>query len=217
MRFSIERMLDWLPYILEGLGVIIGLSLICAIIGVIVGVLCAFLKKKKGIGMIISAYIDFFRGTPVFFQLYFFYFGLPGLIPGFPTNKWACAVIVFGLNSGAYLAEVMRAGIEGIDKGQIEAAKALGVSQKDIIKDIILNQAIRSVLPALFNEFIALTKETSVVSVLGVNDMMKRYSFVVAKTYSPIEPLVVIGIGYLCLNKVLSFIGQRLERKLAYD
>lgn len=76
--------------------------------------------------MIISAYIDFFRGTPVFFQLYFFYFGLPGLIPGFPTNKWACAVIVFGLNSGAYLAEVMRAGIEGIDKGQIEACQGIG-------------------------------------------------------------------------------------------
>ncbi len=217
MRFDIDRLVKWAPYILEGLQVIIGLSLICALIGVIVGVLCAFLKKKKGIGLVVSAYIDFFRGTPVFFQLYFFYFGLPALIPGFPTDKWICAVLVFGLNSGAYLAEVMRAGIEGIDKGQIEAAKALGVSQKDIIKDIILNQALRSVLPALFNEFITLTKETSVVSVLGVNDMMKRYSFVVAKTYSPIEPLVVIGIGYLCLNKILSYIGQWLERKLAYD
>jgi len=217
MRFDLDRMMKWTPYILEGLGVIIYLSLICALIGVIVGIVCAFLKKKKGIGVLISAYIDFFRGTPVFFQLYFFYFGLPALFPGFPTNKWIYAFVVFGLNSGAYLSEVMRAGIEGIDKGQIEAAKALGVSQKDIIKDIILNQAIRAVLPAMFNEFIALTKETSVISVVGVNDMMKRYSFVVAKTYSPIEPLVVIGIGYLCLNKVLSYVGKLLERKLAYD
>ena len=99
----------------------------------------------------------------------------------------------------------------------IEAAKALGVSYKDIIKDIILPQAIRSVLPAIFNEFITLTKETSVVSVIGISDMMKRYSFVVAKTYSPMEPLLVIGIAYIVLNKILSFIGSRLERRLAYD
>lgn len=217
MRFDLDRMLQWAPYILQGLGVIIYLSLICAIIGVTIGTLCAFLKKKKGIGWIVSAYIDLFRGTPVFFQLYFFKFGIPGLIPGFQFGLWTCAFMVFGLNSGAYLAEIIRAGIEGIDKGQIEAAKALGVSQTSIIKDIILPQAIRAVLPALFNEFITLTKETSVVSVLGISDMMKRYSFVVAKTYSPIEPLVVIGLGYLVLNKILSFIGKQLERKLAYD
>ena len=126
-------------------------------------------------------------------------------------------MLTFGLNSGAYLSEIIRAGIEGIDKGQIEAAKALGVSYKDIIKDIILPQAIRSVLPAIFNEFITLTKETSVVSVIGISDMMKRYSFVVAKTYSPMEPLLVIGIAYIVLNKILSFIGSRLERRLAYD
>lgn len=93
----------------------------------------------------------------------------------------------------------------------------MGVSYKDIIKDIILPQAIRSVLPAIFNEFITLTKETSVVSVIGISDMMKRYSFVVAKTYSPMEPLLVIGIAYIVLNKILSFIGSRLERRLAYD
>ena len=89
--------------------------------------------------------------------------------------------------------------------------------QKDIIKDIILPQAIRSILPAIINEFIALTKETSVVSVLGINDLMKRYSFVVAKTYSPFEPLLMIMVTYYILNKILSFIGSMIERKLKYD
>lgn len=216
MHFSLDRMLEWTPYILEGLKVIIVLSLVCALIGVVTGTVCAFLKKKKGIGWLISAYIDFFRGTPVFFQLYLFYYGLPALF-GISTEAYPTAVLTFGLNSGAYLSEIIRAGIEGIDKGQIEAAKALGVSYKNIIKDIILPQAIRSVLPAIFNEFITLTKETSVVSVIGISDMMKRYSFVVAKTYSPMEPLLVIGIAYIVLNKILSFIGSRLERRLAYD
>ncbi|MDE6476038.1 MAG: amino acid ABC transporter permease, partial [Erysipelotrichaceae bacterium] len=128
-----------------------------------------------------------------------------------------CALLVFGLNSGAYLAEIIRAGIEDVNKGQIEAAKALGVSRANIIKDIILPQAIRKVLPAIINEFITLTKETSVVSVLGINDMMKRYSFVVAKTYSPIEPLMIIGVAYYLLNKVLSFIGKFIERRMKYD
>lgn len=216
MSFNFDILAQWGPFILEGLWTVLALSLISALIGVTIGLLCAFLKKKKIIGTILSFYIDFFRGTPVFVQLYFVYFGLPAII-GMPVDKWAVAIVVFGLNSGAYLAEIMRAGIEGIDAGQIEAAKALGVTQKDIIKDIILPQAIRAILPAIVNEFIALTKETSVVSVLGINDLMKRYSFVVAKTYSPFEPLLMIMVTYYVLNKILSFIGSRIERKLKYD
>lgn len=216
MSFNFDILAQWGPFILEGLWTVLTLSLISALIGVTIGLLCAFLKKKKIIGTILSFYIDFFRGTPVFVQLYFVYFGLPAII-GMPVDKWAVAIVVFGLNSGAYLAEIMRAGIEGIDAGQIEAAKALGVTQKDIIKDIILPQAIRAILPAIVNEFIALTKETSVVSVLGINDLMKRYSFVVAKTYSPFEPLLMTMVTYYVLNKILSFIGSRIERKLKYD
>lgn len=216
MQFKFEILEEWGLFILEGLSTVLIISFISALIGIMMGLICAFLKKKKFIGGILSFYIDFFRGTPVFVQLYFVYFGLPALL-GLSINNWVAAIVVFGLNSGAYLAEIMRAGIEGIDKGQIEAAKALGVDQKDIIKDIILPQAIRSVLPAIVNEFIALTKETSVVSMLGINDLMKRYSFVVAKTYSPFEPLLLILVTYYLLNKLLSFIGKRIERKLKYD
>lgn len=216
MIFNFDILAKWGPFIIEGIWVVLTLSFVSAIIGITIGLISAFLKKKKFIGILISFYIDFFRGTPVFVQLYFFYFGLSAILHISP-DPWTWAIIVFGLNSGAYLAEIMRAGIEGIDAGQIEAAKALGVSQKDIIKDIILPQAIRSILPALVNEFIALTKETSVVSMLGINDLMKRYSFVVAKTYSPFEPLLLIMVTYYVLNKILSFIGSCIERKLKYD
>ena len=124
---------------------------------------------------------------------------------------------MFSLNSGAYLAEVMRAGIDGIDKGQIEAAKALGVQNKDITKDIIIPQALRNVLPAMFNEFIALTKETSIVSVVGIMDLMRRSSIVQGSLYLFFEPLTIVLIAYYILNKILSFIGSYLERKLKYD
>ncbi len=213
---NMGNMLEWWQFIVAGLQITITLSLAAAVVGVIVGLVCAFLSKKKIIGPLIRAYIDFFRGTPVYFQLYFFHYALP-FIFGYSSQVWITGIAVFGLNSGAYLSEIMRAGLEGIDKGQIEAAKALGVSQKDIMKDILIPQAVRNVLPALVNEFITLTKETSVVSAIGLNDMMKRYTFVVAKTYSPLEPLIVIGIAYYLLNKVLSFIGKKIERKLSYD
>ncbi len=213
---NLGNLSEWWLFILEGLGVTITISLISALVGVSVGLICAFLKRKPFIGRIIGAYIDIFRGTPVFFQLYFVHYAIPYLFYSTP-NIWVSAIFVFGLNSGAYLAEILRAGIEGIDRGQVEAAKALGVKSGVIMKDIIIPQAVRKVLPALVNEFITLTKETSVVSAIGMSDMLKRYTFVVAQTYSPIEPLLVIGIAYYLLNKVLSFAGRKLERKLSYD
>lgn len=216
-----DKIVPYIPYILGGISVILQLSLISAVVGCIIGLGCALIKQSKGkaarfFSKIIDAYIDFFRGTPVYVQLYFFHMGLPQ-ITGILTSGYVSAFIVFSLNSGAYLAEIMRAGIEGIDKGQIEAAKALGVSQKDIIKDIILPQAIRNVLPALMNEFITLTKETSVVSVVGMSDMMRRFSIIQGSIWLSFEPLTIVMIAYYALNKILSFAGKCLERKLKYD
>jgi len=111
----------------------------------------------------------------------------------------------------------MRAGIDGIDKGQIEAAKALGVSGKDIGKDIIIPQAFRNVLPAVINEFITLTKETSIVSVIGLHDMMYWFYAVKNQTYADFEPLLIVFLVYYIMNKVLSLIGKTIERKLKYD
>lgn len=213
----IEKVIPYIPYILNGIPIIILISLIAALLGSIIGFLSALGKRHGGIiGAIISAYIDFFRGTPVYVQLYFFYMGLPQ-VTGIVMDGMSAALIIFSLNSGAYLAEIMRAGIEGIDKGQIEAAKALGVAQKDITKDIVIPQAIRAVLPALVNEFITLTKETSVISIAGIADMMRRASIVQGSTYLSFEPLLIVLVAYYLLNKVLSFGGKIVERKLKYD
>ena len=216
MNLDMSAISEYIPLILSGIPVILKLSAMSAVLGTLIGFICALIKTKKGFfSFIVSAYIDLFRGTPVYFQVYFFFFGMSQLVGR--INPWLAAVLVFSLNSGAYLAEIMRAGIEGIDKGQIEAAKALGVKNSDIMKDIIIPQAVRKVLPALINEFITLTKETSVVSVMGISDMMRMFSIVQGTTYRSLEPLLVVGIAYYLMNKVLSFIGSYIERKLKYD
>ncbi|MGL5540601.1 MAG: amino acid ABC transporter permease [Erysipelotrichaceae bacterium] len=217
MNLDFGAIANRIPWILEGLQYTIGLSLFAALMGSIIGMVSALLNRKKGLlSKMVYGYIDIFRGTPVFFQLFFVHFAIPQL-SGVITTPFTSAIIVFSLNSGAYLAEIIRSGIEQVNPGQIEAAKALGVSNKDILKDIIIPQAVRNVLPALVNEFITLTKETSVVSSIGIMDMMRRYTIVSGSTYRFFEPLLVVGIAYYLLNKLLSFAGKKLEAKLKYD
>ncbi|MFV0381548.1 MAG: amino acid ABC transporter permease [Breznakia sp.] len=216
MDFEIITKYGWL--LIGGVPIILGLSIVSALFGSIIGVVSSFFRQRKGIlGKVMDIYIDIFRGTPVFVQLLIVYFGIPNLFPGFIFNKIVAACIVFSLNSGAYLSEIMRAGIEGVDKGQIEAAKALGVSKQDINRDIIIPQALRNVLPAIFNEFITLTKETSVASMIGVSDMIYRYNIVKSQTFNTFTPLLVVFITYYLMNKVLSLLGKYIERRLRYD
>ena len=217
MTLRFDRLGPYLPFLLNGIWPVIILSLVAAFFGCVIGFIAALAKRRGGaIGKIFGAYIDFFRGTPAFVQLYFVHMALPQILK-FNWPGWLSCVIVFSLNSGAYLAEVMRAGIEGIDRGQIEAAKALGVKSKDITRDIIVPQALRKILPAMFNEFIALTKETSNVSVVGMLDLMRRSSIIQGTLYITFEPLLVVLVVYYLLNKILSFCGKCLERKLKYD
>ncbi len=217
INFNVEILQEYWKLILSGVPTILILSLVSAFLGTVIAFTTVLLRRRnKVLNAIIAAYIDLFRGTPVYVQIFFFYFGIPGLL-GFNIDKWLAAILVFSLNSGAYMSEIMRAGIDGIDKGQIEAAKALGVAQKDITKDIIIPQMIRNVLPAIVNEFITLTKETSVISVIGLHDMMFWFNAVKNQTYSNFEPLLIVFITYYLMNKVLSFIGKKIERKLQYD
>lgn len=219
MQFDVTIIETYWQLILSGIPIIIFVSLFSAIFGSIIGLGSVFLRKtNKVFHFIVNAYIDIFRGTPVYVQLFFFYFGLPQIFPVLNSVDGVfMTIVVFSLNSGAYLSEIIRAGIDDIDKGQIEAAKALGVNAKDIAKDIIIPQAFRKVLPAVVNEFITLTKETAVVSVVGQHDMMYWYTTIKSQTYSSLEPLLVIFIAYYLMNKVLSLIGKMIERKLRYD
>ncbi len=127
------------------------------------------------------------------------------------------ALVIFSINSASYLSEVFRSGIESVDRGQIEAARALGVNAKQINLHIVIPQALRNILPALFNEFIALTKETSVVQIIGLSDLMRQQSIISANTFRYFEPLIIVGIIYYLLNIILSHLGQFIERKLKYD
>ena len=218
MHFRPEIIAEYWKLIVSGIPIILSLALICAIMGTVLGLLCTLLRKSSNIGdKIVSAYIDIFRGTPVYVQLYVVYYGIPSLIEGFTINSFLACVIVFSLNSGSYLAEIIRSGVEAIDKGQIEAAKALGVKTKDIAFDIIIPQAFRNCLPAVINEFITLTKETSVISVVGMHDMMYWFMAVKNITYSSFEGLLVVFIAYYIMNKILSLGGKWVERKLQYD
>lgn len=218
MNFNPDIIADYWQLIISGMPIILGLSLLSALLGTLIGLGTVFLRKKNVVfEKIIAGYIDIFRGTPVYVQVIFFYYGLPSLFPGVNIPGFLSAVVIFSLNSGAYLSEIIRAGVENIDKGQIEAAKALGVNQKDIAKDIIIPLAFRNVLPAVVNEFISLTKETAIVAVIGLHDMMYYYNAVTSKFYSYFEPMLVVFIAYYVMNKVLSYLGKLIERKLKYD
>jgi polar amino acid transport system permease protein len=135
-------------------------------------------------------------------------FAIPALVAGF---------ITFSMNSGAYISEIIRSGINSVDKGEIEAAKSLGVSNYHIYKDIILKIAFKNSFPALMNEFITLVKESSIASVIGIADLMRRFTIVSSQTYMYFEPLIIVGIIYYVVIKILTIIGKKVEVKLQYD
>ena len=218
MSFDFSIIQEYWKLIISGIPIILLIAFICAILGTVIGLLCTLLRKSNGIlQKIVDAYIDVFRGTPVYVQLYVIYYGIPSLFTGLMINSFTSCIIVFALNSGAYLTEIIRSGVEAIDRGQIEAAKALGVTKKDIAFDIIIPQAFRNCLPAVVNEFITLTKETSVISVVGMHDMMYYFMAVKNATYKTFEGLLIVFVAYYIMNKVLSFGGKWVERKLQYD
>ena len=164
--------------------------------------------------MAAHAYTSIFRGTPLLIQLTIIYFGLPGLI-GLKLSVFAAGVIAFSLNSGAYVSEIIRAGIESVDKGQVEAAKALGVSPVLRMKDIILPQAFRSILPALVNELINLVKESCLISVIGEMDLMRRAQVVSAETYTFFTPMLTAAAAYYVMVLIISSFALLLEKRLA--
>ena len=182
-----------------------------AIIGISVGALLTFLRFQgiKVVEFIIDEYIDIMRGTPLMIQLLILYLGILAKVP----NVFIVASIAFGLNSAAYVAEIIRAGIESLDKGQMEAAKAIGMPYGLSMWEIILPQAIRNILPSLVNEFIVLFKETSIVGLISILDLTFKSKGLVA-TYFNSKPIFFAGAIYYVSVKIFSFFAKVLERKL---
>ncbi|WP_343208354.1 amino acid ABC transporter permease [Anaerolentibacter hominis] len=193
------------------------ISLVAAAIGILIGVVVAIVKvnchqtgKLKWLDKILSAYVDVIRGTPLAIQLMIMAFVV------IPSNNYVMiACIAFGLNSGAYVSEVIRAGIMAVDVGQMEAARSLGLARMTAMKKIILPQAVKNILPALCNEFIAIIKETSIVGLIAVVDLTRASDIIRSRTYSAGMPLLATALVYFILIKILTTFTQRLERRLA--
>ena len=206
----------WLWYI-EGVGRTVLISLCAIAIGVIIGIIVALIKyvnKKFGsfkIGAkICDFYLTIFRGTPVYVQLLIMYFIVLVALPTLPI-----AMVTFGINSGAYVAEIIRGGLESVDDGQLEAGASLGLSKFKIMIHIVLPQGFRVALPSLFNEFIALIKETSIVGTIGVIDITKVAANITARTLDPFMPYLVSAFIYLIIVIGLTRILKILEKKFA--
>ena len=215
MNLDFSQIVPSIPYILQGIGVTLKIVSASIVLGFALGIILALCKisQIKVLMWFADAYTSIFRGTPLILQLLIIYFGLPQII-GFQIDTYPAAVLAFGLNSGAYISEIIRGGILAVDKGQREAALALGVSYPAMMKDIILPQAMKNILPSLMNEFITLTKESAVVTVIGTMDIMRRAYIVGGKTYLYFEPLLLAGLIYYIMVMALTIIGKVVERRL---
>jgi arginine/lysine/histidine transport system permease protein len=210
-----QNLVPSIPFILKGIWVTLGIVALAALLGFILGIILALFKisRVKSLHFFADAYTSLFRGTPLILQLMIIYYGLPQII-GIDIPAYAAAVSAFALNSGAYISEVIRAGIQAVDKGQREAAMALGVPYKKMMWNIVMPQAFKNILPALMNEFITLTKESALVSVIGTMDIMRRAYIVGGKTYAYFEPMLFVGLIYYLLIMGLTFVGKGIERRL---
>lgn len=204
--------------VLEGLGTTILLSIVALIIGLILGTLVAiYLTKKKHnciVVYIIKAYVGFFRGTPIVVQLLFIYFVILPLLGLGGINALLVAIIIFGLNSGAYVSEIIRSGILSVDIGQNEAARALGLNQKQAMRFIVFPQALKNALPPLGNEFITLLKETSIANYITVHDLTYAFKSIGSASYEYMMPYFFLALAYLLLVLFASYLVKKLERKL---
>lgn len=206
----------WSLFLEKGLPCTLKLTVVAVLLGVVLGTIAAMLKmsKWKIIRFIASVYIEIIRGTPILLQLFIFVFALPKLIP-IRLDYFTWTAIALSINSGAYVSEVIRSGIQAVDKGQTEAARSLGLSESQTMLRIILPQAVRNILPALGNEFIMILKETSLASTFYVGDLMTQYHIISGATYQSFQCLIIIGIIYLCVTLPLSKLVAYFEKRMS--
>ena len=207
---------------IQGAKTTIIISLVSLVIGFVLGLLICLMKmsKIKILKWPASAYVQILRGTPLFVQIFIIYFGLPQLGIQFPdigpfSSDFVSGAFALSINSSAYIAEIFRSGIQAVDKGQMEASRSLGLGYVDAMRYVIVPKAVKNVLPALANEFITLVKESSIISVIGVQELMFKAGIVRTALYRPFEPYIMAAIMYLVMTTVLSLLVGLLEKKLA--
>ena len=209
---------DRWKYIVEGLGVTLQITFAAVIIGIVLGFLVAVVRatydktgKLKVLNWICNVYLTVFRGTPIVVQLMIIYYVI---FASMDISKVVAAILAFGINSGAYVAEIIRSGIMSIDNGQFEAGRSLGFNYIQTMWHIVLPQALKNVLPALGNEFIVLLKETSVSGYIALQDLTKGGDIIRSRTYDAFMPLIAVALIYLVMVMVFSKLLEVLERRL---
>lgn len=200
--------------VLNGLWITLKISFFAALLTFFIGIIVAFMKLSsiQFLKDISTVYITIVRGTPLLVQIFLFYFIVANI---FELDRFVAGVLSLGIFFGAYMAEILRGAIQSIDKGQLEAAKSLGISNFQAMRYIILPQAFKRALPTLVGEMIALVKDSSLVSVISITDLTKVGKEIVANTFSPFETWIVVALLYLTITSTLSFIGHRIEKRMA--
>lgn len=219
MNFSFLH--EYGPYFLLGTVNTVVLAAFTVLIGSIIGLFIAMLRLShhKPLSLLATAYIEVIRGTPLLVQIFLIYYGLPLNLPqtmflGVDLSRFIPGIIALSINSGAYVAEIIRAGILAVDKGQMEAARSLGFNRSMSMRLVVLPQAIKNILPALGNEFVVVIKESSIVSVIGIAELMYNAGIVRGATYRPMEPLLVAAAIYFVLTFSLSKLLGVAEKRM---
>lgn len=214
MDFQWSLVWDSVPLLLQGAWLTIQLTLIAVLVGIIIGTFAGMIRLTNSpLRYIAGAYIDFIRGTPLLVQIFIIYYGMPPIIKR-TIPPYIAGIIALSINSGAYVAEIVRSGIQSIDKGQTEAALSLGLSRATTMRYIILPQAFRRIIPPLGNEFIALLKDSSLVSAIALEELVRKAQIIAGRTFRPFEVWFVVAIIYLIMTVTISRLVNITERHL---
>ena len=218
MQFNFDLVVNSFPLLLVGAGVTIKITALSVALGVVIGLFVgiARISRIKILRVLAAIDVDFFRGTPLLVQIFLVYFALP-VITGQRVDPFVAAIGSCGINSGAYVAEIFRAGIQSIDKGQMEAGRSLGMTWVQTMRYIIVPQAFKRVIPPLGNEFIALLKDSSLVSVIGFEELTRRGQLIIAKTYGSLEIWISVAVIYLAMTLTISRFVAYMERRYKTD
>ena len=218
MNFDFDLVTRSFPLLLLGAGVTIQITALSVGFGLVIGVFMgmARLSKMWVIRSFAAVYVDFIRGTPLLVQIFLIYFALP-IIIGQRIDPFVAAITACSVNSGAYVAEIFRGGIQSIDKGQMEAGRSLGMTWWQTMRFIVLPQAFKRVIPPLGNEFIAMLKDSSLVSVIGFEELTRRGQLIIARTYGSFEIWLTVAFIYLVMTLIISRLVAYLERRYKID
>jgi len=214
LTLDLSLMTNSLPLLLQGAWLTVQITSVSILLGTLIGLILGIMRVSPY--RIFSApamlYVEFIRGTPLLIQIFLIHFATPQFL-GFPLEAYYSAIIAMSINSGAYVAEIVRGGIQSIEKGQMEAARSLGMNYGQAMGYIVLPQAFRRILPALGNEFIALLKDSSLVSVITLEELTRKGQLIIGRTYQPFEIWIVVALLYLIMTLTMSQLIAYLERR----